>query len=238
MSSQNASSIAELSFFADLDAASIRAMQSIARQYRLTKGEVLFGQEEIAHSFYVVVHGGVRLIEQTPDGKDMNLKIYGPDDVFGLLAVSGEFPHHARIQAAQYSELVAFDGARTRQIMQTHPNVALRVIDELSAHIHHAHNRIREMAVEKTEQRLARALLHFCQKFGESNGNTLSANFSQRDIAEFTGTTIETVNRIFKKWESTQFIQCSRLSILVTNIPALRNIADDQTNAGRGYLVE
>lgn len=226
----------ELALLDGLAPATIAAMQNIAKEIRLAPGERLFNQGDESHNFYAVLCGGVRLIEHTIDGKDVNLKIYGPNDVFGMLALSGIYAHRADIVAVQYSELISFDGEQSRRIMQQHADLALRVIDLLIKHVHEAHSRIRQFAAEKTERRLARALLHFCRKFGHSP--ELEANFSQQDIAEFTGTTAETVNRIFRDWEKRGMIHSLRKKIRILNAEALRQIAIDPDDFGMGYLLE
>lgn len=228
--------IRRLPLFDGLDDASITALGTIARQHTLRTDETLFRQGDYARSFYAVAAGGVRLIEHTTEGKVVNLKVYGTGDIFGLLAVAGVFPHYAEIVAVTHSTIIAFDGEKTRHLMQRHPAIALRVIDFLVDHVHHAHDRIRQMAVEKAEQRLARALLHLCNKFGQTTANCqILVDFSQQDIAEFTGTTVETVNRMFKTWEKQGYIERRRLTIAVLDAAALGQIAGERPDVGMGY---
>jgi CRP-like cAMP-binding protein len=137
-----------------------QALIAIARVLHLTTGSVLLYQGDVIHSFYLIQQGGVRLVEYMPDGQSVSLKIYGPGDVFGLLAISGSYPHATQIETIHDSTLLAFSGEETRRLMLVYPDIALFVIDRLTAHIHEAHHRLRAMAVERVERRLARALLH------------------------------------------------------------------------------
>lgn len=232
------SMITDLPFFQDLSPSSQMAIQSIARTYTLKNNEPLFTQGDIARSFYVVIKGGIRLLEHTSEGKAVNLKIYGSGDLFGMLAISGEFRQHASAISTQNTIVLGFEGEAMRRIMLQHADIALKFIDALVDHVHHAHSRIRQMAVEKTERRLARALLHFCEKFGQPQEEQLSANFTQQDIAEFTGTTVETVNRTFRTWEQLNYIERYRGRVVIRQREGLQRIADEIGDEGMGYLVE
>lgn len=219
--------------FAELAPETVNAFRMIATLYRLTPGENLFHQGDTAHSFYVVLEGGVRLVEHTDTGKNVNLKVYGVGDVFGLLAVAGDYVHPAAVQAVSDCVVVGIRGRAARQLMQRYPQFALRVIDCLVDHVHHAHTRIRHLAVEQTQRRLARAVVHFFQKFGLENGSSVSINakLTQQDVAEFTGTTVETVNRILRAWKKEGIVDLSRQSISLLDVAALQEIAGMELDA-------
>jgi CRP-like cAMP-binding protein len=220
---------------ARLSADALDALGAVARTVYLNPQDILLGQCETIRAFYVIVEGGVRLVEYTPDGQSVALKIYGPGDVFGLLAVSGSYPHPTQIESIHDSVLVAFDGQDARRLMSTYPEVALLVIDLLTEHVHHAHQRIRQMAAEKVDRRLARTLLHLCDKFGRDDGQIISidAPLSQRDLAEFTGTTVETINRTLTAWEKRGVVRCSHRHIDVLDRAALVGIAENALSAAR-----
>lgn len=232
------STIATLPFFHELMPQSHIALQKIARTYTLKTNENLFVQGDNARSIYIVLSGGVRLVEHTAEGKAITLKIYGYNDLFGMLAISGEFRQHASAIAVQDSMVIGFEGQAMREAILQHPDIGLTLVDALVDHVHHAHDRIRQMAVEKTERRLARALLIFCDKFGQLQDDNLSANFTQQNIAEFTGTTIETVNRTFRTWEKLNYIKRYRGRVAIHQREGLQRIADEVVDEGREYLVE
>ena len=203
-------------------------LAALGRLYYLEPGEVLLHQGDLIHSFYIVLNGGVRLVEYTGGGQSVSLKIYGPGDLFGLLAISGSYPHPTQIEAIHYSEIAAIPGAETRRLMRECPDLALVVLDLLTAHVHHAHHRIREMATERVDRRLARTLLHLSAKFGVESDGVLSIDvpLTQRDLAEFAGTTVETINRALKLWSRRGIVRCGHKHLDVLDRPALAAIAE------------
>ncbi len=216
-----------------LELSILEALSSIARVYYLKPQEVILHQGDIIHSFYIVQQGGVRLVEYTPDGQGVSLKIYGPGDIFGLLAISGGYPHPAQIEAIHDSVVFAVDGQDTRRLIHSWPDFGLLVIDLLTAHVHEAHNRLRHMAAEKVDRRLARALLHLNKKFGRAEDGKISLDvpITQRDLAEFTGTTVETINRTLTQWSRQGLVVCSHKHIDILDCDGLTAIAENQVAA-------
>lgn len=220
-----------------LDAKVIAAMADTARIHHLKPGDVLLYQGDIIRSFYAIQSGGVRLVNYAEDGQSVALKMYGPGDIFGLLAVSGSYPHPTQIEAVHESIIIAIDGEDVRSLMMTYPELGLTIVDLLTSHVHEAHSRIRAMAINRVDRRLARSLLHLSEKFGhiEDNSIVLDIPLSQRDLAEFTGTTVETVNRTLTLWQKQHMVTCGHKRVVILNQAALEDIAEnrllDQSNS-------
>jgi CRP/FNR family transcriptional regulator, nitrogen oxide reductase regulator len=222
-------SLHQVEAFGKLERAALRAVEEAATLCQLKPSEVLFHQGELATSFYVILEGGIRLVEYTEDGQAVTLKVFGREDIFGLLSVSGPYPYPSEARSIGCTLVAAISGENARRLMEIYPCLALLVIDLLVTHVHQAHHRIRSMAAERVDRRIARALLHYGQKFGVDNGLSLAIGVavSQQDIAEYSGTTVETVNRTLKNWEKQGFIRASRQRLEITNPPALMYIAED-----------
>ena len=229
--------ISSIPKFQSLRPTTITAMTSIAKVIQLETQSYLYHQGELADTFYIIVEGGVRLNESTSEGREVGLKVFGVGDTFGLLALSGAFPHPSSVKAIRDSIVLAFNGQDMRDIMSLHGDLAVLTIDLLIEHVHHAHNRIREMASEKVDARLAKALLKCADKFGKSDSSNaiqLDITLSQQDLANFIGTTTESVNRTLKKWRSLGLIHHTRMNISIIDPEALTSIAGIDTK-NNGY---
>lgn len=219
-----------------LDDGVLDAMLRHALVYGLKRHELLYQQGEEAHSIYVIQAGGIRLLERASDEQQVNIKVYGAGDVLGLLAISGSYRHPSSAEAIDDTQVIGIPGEAMRQLMQCHALLGLWVVDLLVNHVHHAHARIRHLVTERVEQRLARGLLHYCEKFGRSvDGRRISIDItlSQQDMAEFSGTTLETVNRTLKAWEEKGYIRRARQHIDVLDREALAQLVE-----ARPYLMQ
>lgn len=229
-----------LPFFENMAPEVVAALHDIAKLYELDPGQVLFNQGDPAHSVFIVQSGGLQLVEYTPDGKAVNLKLYGRGDFFGMLAISGEFPHPAGVVAAQDSEVIGFRASELRRLVERYPSLGLLFIDMLVDHTHHAHQRIRHLATERVGQRVARALLHFHNKFeaGATPDGTIRINLTQQDLAEFVGSAVETVNRTLRVWEDRNVLKRSRMHIELLDLDAIRQAAEGEPADGMARLFD
>lgn len=228
----------QIGLFADMPANELQQWATIATLHHLDIGDCLYRQGERANAFYIILAGGVRLMEFTPTGKVVTIKVYSAGDIFGLLALSQVHIQAATVEVVSPARVLAFRAEEARLLLQQNGVVAARLLAHVVEHVHHAHDRIRHLAAEKTEQRLARAVLHFHKKFGiiHEDIHVIEAEISQKDISEFTGTTIETVNRYLRDWEKRGWIRLAWKHIDILDPTALEAIAASVTSMG--YLPE
>lgn len=219
--------------FEGVEADAILELERRATRYTLKHRELLYPQGELAHSVYFVESGGIKLVQVSPDGQQVTLKIFGAGDLSGLLAISGPFPHPSSAEAIGDTMVIGISGGDLREVIRDYPKFGLRVIDLLVDHVHAAHGRLRTMMIERADQRLARALMHYCEKFGveTADGISIDVTLSQQDLAQFCGITLETVNRTLKVWQDQDLIRLSRQHIDVLDCMALKGIIEDRTPA-------
>ena len=91
-----------------------------------------------------------------------------------------------------------------------------------------AHTRIREMATEEVERRVAHAVLRLIRQAGKPEGTGIRIDFpiTRQDIAEMTGTTLHTVSRILSAWEAKGLVEGGRQKLLVRDAHRLQLLAE------------
>jgi CRP-like cAMP-binding protein len=216
--------------FAHLGAGTCDLLCHLATLYHLKAREALFCQGDEAHSFYIVAEGGVRLVEYTSDGGAVALKLYGPGEIFGLLAVSGAYPYPATAEAIDDSVIIGWRGSDARELVKRCPDFGLILIDGLVSHVHQAHTKIRHLSADRVDRRIIRALLHYADKFGSERFGEVSIDvpLTQQALAEYTNTTVETVNRTLKMLERQGLIRCGRQHVDVLEPVKLMYMAGDE----------
>lgn len=87
----------------------------------------------------------------------------------------------------------------------------------------------RQLATEKVERRVARAVLKLVQHAGTpvADGVLLDLPLSREDLAQLTGTTVYTVSRIVSRWETTGILRSGRQQLVIRDARMLTSIADD-----------
>ncbi len=227
--------LSRLPLFSSLSPKAFEAVSSRGRILILRPDQTLYYRGDMAHSFYVVLSGAIRLVDYTPEGRATHIKLYGVGDCLGLLGISGPYPYLHGAEAIEETQLFAVRGDEIRQLALTYPEIGLSVIDALVAHIQEAHHRIAKQFAERVEQRLATALLHYAHKFGTpiEDGISLDVAISQQSLADFVNTTLESVNRTLSQWGKNGLVRVSRGHIDLLDMPTLRMISDGDS----GHIV-
>ncbi|MCX6013673.1 MAG: Crp/Fnr family transcriptional regulator [Chloroflexi bacterium] len=101
-----------------------------------------------------------------------------------------------------------------------HPQVALKIINVLSSRLREAHGRLRDMASERVQQRIARILLMLRTKFGDA------LPFTREEIADMSGTTTETAIRTMSNLKERGIIGSTRGKITVLDETKLRLLSE------------
>jgi CRP-like cAMP-binding protein len=97
-----------------------------------------------------------------------------------------------------------------------------------------AHTRVKEMATEDVERRVAHALLRLVKQSGREVDQGVLVDFpvTRQDIAEASGTTLHSVSRILNAWEDAGVVIVGRQKVIVRDIEGLALIAE-QDGCGR-----
>jgi CRP-like cAMP-binding protein len=90
-------------------------------------------------------------------------------------------------------------------------------------------NQHRELATERVERRIARALLRLVPQMGRevADGVVIDLRLSRQDLADLTGTTLYTVSRTLSQWEKQGLVQSGRERVLIRLPHALAALAED-----------
>jgi CRP-like cAMP-binding protein len=81
--------ISDLPVFAGLSAAALDDILKRAHARHYAKGVPVFSQNETAHSFFLLLHGRLRVTQVTPHGEQIVVRFVSPGDLFGVAMALG-----------------------------------------------------------------------------------------------------------------------------------------------------
>jgi CRP-like cAMP-binding protein len=129
------------------------------------------------------------------------------------------------------TDTTAFEwpGSVMASLMERYPKLALNAVRFVAARLHELQDQYRQLATEKVERRIARALLRLVRQSGTrtESGVLIDLPLSREDIAQMTGTTLFTVSRVLSRWEADGILETGRQRIVVRAPHALVSIADE-----------
>jgi len=218
-----------VALFAALAPDGLAAVAEAAHERRLSKGEVLFRQGDEAVHNYVVGTGRLRLDQTTADGQNLVLRYMGPGDLVGTVAVLRQIPFPATPTAIEDCAILAWSAGRMAELMDRYPAIALNAIKVVGGRIEELQERLREVATQRVERRIAATLLRTIRQVGRpvEGGVEIPFVISRNELAEMTATTLHTVSRTLAAWEQEGILSGKRATHLVVARPQrLAEIAD------------
>jgi CRP-like cAMP-binding protein len=208
------------SVFAALDEAENEALAFLAKEKSLVQDENIFWEGEQSDWFYIISQGKVKIFKSASQGKEITLSFFGPGEIFGEVAVLENKPYPASAQAITATRLIGIKKADFWEYMLKHPPIALKIISVLSSRLREAQSRLRDMAGERVEQRLARILLMLSAKLG----STLP--FTRQELSDMAGTTTETTIRVLSQWKEQGVIRSVRGKIIIIDDKKLKELGE------------
>ncbi|APF39388.1 Crp/Fnr family transcriptional regulator [Chelatococcus daeguensis] len=233
MTSVDPSVIADVPLFAGLSRAEHEDMLRDAKAIRVAKGRPVFAQGEAAHSFFVLVHGHLRVMKLTPDGQQVVVRFVVPGEIFGVACAIGCKTYPATASAVIDSVVLVWPSAVWPELIARWPALASRAMHAIGGRLQEAHTRVVEMSTRQVEQRVAHALLRLVQQAGRKldKGVEIAFPITRQDVAEMTGTTLHTVSRILSAWEERGLVEGGRQRIVVREPHQLFILAESSPGA-------
>jgi CRP/FNR family transcriptional regulator, nitrogen oxide reductase regulator len=198
------------------------------RQYQ--KDDYIFLEGEAPEALYVVRSGKVKVLRHSTDGKDVVLRVASIGELLGTVATfdGGGYPGTA--QAIEDCSLLVVARNDCLTLCSRYPVFALAVIADLGSRLRSSAEQIRSLAVERVEQRIARTLLKLAETAGSdvSDGRVIEMPLTRQDVADMTGTTVETAIRVMSKFRRLGLIRTRRGKVVLVDREALLEIAESR----------
>ena len=221
--------LAQSRLFQGLSAAGLQAILEEARERRVPQNAFFFHQGDPASIGYLLLEGQAKLTQLTPEGHQVIVRFLSPGDGFGIIAAISQGVYPLSAQAITDCVVLAWYGDVLTQLMERHPRLALNALRMLAARFRELQDRYRELATERVERRVARALLRLARQTGHKveGGVLIDLPLSRQDLAEMTGTTLYTVSRILSQWAEKGLVETGRARVLIRHPHGLVVIAED-----------
>jgi CRP-like cAMP-binding protein len=202
-----------------------------ATQHEYKKNEYLFHQGDPARRFCVLVTGKVKLTQLTEDGQQIILRYVSPGEAFAVIAVLSKIPYPVTATAVNQVSLLSWEDQKMLELMHQYPQLAINSLSILATRIQEFQDRFREIATERVERRIARALLRLASQTGRKleHGILIDISLTRQDLAEMTGTTLYTVSRTLSQWEKDGLVSSQREQVTILSPHKLVVLAEDMS---------
>ncbi len=203
---------------------------------QVARGEYLFFEGDESERIYLCPKGRIKVVRHSPEGKEVLIEVVPEGRPFALLAGVERYPLSASAVAMEDSTLLSIGRERFLSLFNTSPELSMSVIHDLATRLRDARDRIRSLALDRVDQRIARIILVMVDSLGKRSGGRiiLDVALTRQDIASMVGTTVESAIRTMSRFQKEGVLRTEhggRIEIL--DIEGLKNIADPAPTSGR-----
>ncbi|MCV0396751.1 MAG: Crp/Fnr family transcriptional regulator [Rhizobiaceae bacterium] len=222
--------IAGLPAFSGLEGSELDSILAQACSSRFPRNSEIFGQDQEASHFFLLLSGHIRVVRTTPDGDQIIARYINEGELFGIAVAMGRTTYPASAVAAVDCVALSWPNSTWAELQSRAPSFAGSAYQTIGSRLQDTQERVVEMSTQQVEQRIASAVLRLVTQSGRKGETGIEIDFpiSRQDIAEMTGSTLYTVSRLLSAWEDEGIVRSGRQKITVTDPHALMLVAENR----------
>ena len=181
---------------------------AIAKEYK--KNDIIISEDEVAHFYYQVVEGCVRMFNSNDEGKEFTQGYFCNGQSFGEPPLFIDEKYPATAVAFQDCKIIKLFKEKFLKILDEYPSIQKHFLILMAKRIHGKTKTSKDIINQKPEFRIL-AFLN-AHKKGNVDQKEL-VPFTRQEIANFTGLRVETVIRAFAKMKAANKIEINNHKI-------------------------
>jgi len=209
--------LATISFLRGLETTILEEVAAAAlwRVYR--PGAPVFWEGEQAAGLYYLCSGWLKVVKSSPEGREQVLRFLGPGETFNEVGVLADRPNPATAIALEEATLWLIERAALRRLLLAHPDVALRVLENMADRVAGLVQLVADLSLHSVEVRLARFLLE------QAEGDEVIRRRwnTQSELAARLGTVPDVLSRALRTLSEAGLIVVDRQRIQILDPAAL-----------------
>jgi len=206
----------------------MRALEATVKSHRkLSKGEYLYRVGDPFHSLFAIRSGSTKNCEITADGSVQITGFHLAGELLGMDAISSE-QHPCDVVALETTEICELPFDKLEALANEVPGLQHQLWRLMSREIADEEIQLVMLGRMKAEERLATFLLSFSrrlQKLGNSS-SVLRLPMSRQDLGDYLGLALETVSRLFSRFQEEKLITVQGRNIKLLDVGRLKTITD------------
>lgn len=194
------------------------------------RGQIIFMENQPSRELYLIVKGRVKVAIPLENGMQTLIDIFSTDDFFGERALLGTARHSERAIALDDVSLMSWSTSEIDAQVEREPRLGIALLQMLVKRSLDYEDRLQYFALDKTPERVVRAVLRFADRTGTraEDGSLEVPPLTHQLISEYVGTSREIVTFHMNQLRQKGVLNYSRRGMRV-NPDALRGQLDAQT---------
>ncbi len=201
----------------------------IKRRRPLKRGEHLFQVGSPFQAIYAVRSGSIKTYNPTEDGHEQVTGFHLPGELLGLDAINLEH-HPCAAKALETTSLCEIPFNRLEELSTHLPSLQHQLLKIMSKEILHDQSLLMLLGKKSAEERLAALLLSLSTRYQKRGFSPTDfyLSMSRNDIGNYLGLAVETVSRLFSRFQEEEILDVQRKHVCIIDLVQLRNIANNK----------
>ncbi len=192
-----------------------------------TAGEVIFQEGEPATEAFLLQEGRVRLIKQVR-AVERSLMVLRPGDLFGESALLPGSPRTSTAIALSDGAALALDPSTFQSLLETHPEVAGRMVQQLIRRLRDAEDQIEIMMLRDAQSKIVSALIKAAQQAlaagVQRSDGVIRVAVSPMELSSRVGLDVDAVKRGVQRLREGQYIRVVDEQLEILELDGLREL--------------
>ncbi len=204
--------------FSELPDNTIETISEAGSKRFYKRETVVLLEEDAGSALFIIVEGKVKVSRTSTDGREVILSILADSDFFGEMAILDGQARSATVTAIEDTELFIIQRAQFLDLLQTHPEIAISLLQELTRRLRQADIKIKALSLKDAEGKVATVILQLADDLGKIKNGIVEIEKLplQQDLANMAGTSRETISRTLHAFAKKELIEMdgAKLKIL------------------------
>jgi CRP/FNR family transcriptional regulator, cyclic AMP receptor protein len=216
-------------FFCQLTPPAVKDFNAIKSTAAYPTGALLFLEKQDSRGVFVLCAGEVKLSISSSAGKTLILRIAKAGEVLGLMSTMSGTPYEVTAETLRPCQVAFIRRDEFLHFIAKHPEVYQNAVKQLSSLYSGACEQLRTVGLSASApEKLARLLLNWSiDPKTSKHGAPVKLPLTHEEIAEFIGTTRETVTRTLSEFKNLRLVALEGSTLMISNRQALETIGCD-----------
>ncbi len=216
--------LSEVKLFESLPLEDLQDLAALASVKKYSKHQIIYRVGDNPEEVYILINGIIKIISKSGEGREVIKTIIHPKSLFGIEYVSAQ---QERLNTAKSIDkdviCFAIDSKDFKAYLKENWNLTEKFISMLGTRLMYLEDRFESLVFKDARERI----IDFLKDNAKTNGRKVGLemlikhSLTQQDIANYTGTSRQTVTYVLNDLKRQNQIYFKRKSILIRDISSL-----------------
>ena len=205
-----------------------RIEQVVYARRKVKRGESLFNAGDEFNSVYAIRSGFLKTTVINDDGREQVTGFHMPGELLGLDGI-GSGKYNGNALALEDAEICVLPFSLVEELGREIPTMQRHLHGVLSREVVRGHGVMMLLGSMRAEERLAAFLLNLSKRFTRRgySPSDFHLRMTREEIGSYLGLKLETVSRLFSRFQDDGLIEVQQKHVRIVNIEGLQAVMGD-----------